>query len=56
MQTVAEYLRYARECREMAARMSNPNDRKALELQAAAWEKIAKAREEVLLAGQKPVP
>lgn len=48
MQTVEEYRRYARECRELAARMDSPNDRKALELQAIAWENIATQREAAL--------
>lgn len=49
MQTVEQYRRYASECRELAARTDSPNDRKALELQAIAWEKIASQREAALL-------
>jgi hypothetical protein len=53
MRTVAEYREFAAKCREMAARMTDPQDRKALELQASAWEKIAAARE-AKLKGDKP--
>ena len=45
MRTVAEYRKFAGQCREMAPRMTNPEDRKALELQANAWEKVADDRE-----------
>jgi hypothetical protein len=45
VQIVEEYRRYARECRVLAERMTSPNDRQALELQAIAWEKIANQRE-----------
>jgi hypothetical protein len=54
MRTVAEYRQYARECREMAARMDNPQDREALELQARAWEKVAAGRETALKNKEPP--
>ena len=53
MKTVAEYREFAAECREMAAKMTDPQDRKALELQASAWEKVANARE-VALKNKEP--
>ena len=45
MKLVEEYRLLARACREMAARMTDPQDRRALELQASAWEKVANERE-----------
>ena len=45
MKTVEEYRQFARACRGMAARLDDPQDRKALELQALAWEKVANERE-----------
>jgi hypothetical protein len=41
MISIAEYRRFAEECREMAARTTNQNDKRALELMAAGWEKVA---------------
>jgi hypothetical protein len=46
--TVAEYQEFAAKCREMAARMTDPQDRRAPELQTSAWEKVANAREAAL--------
>jgi hypothetical protein len=54
MKTVAEYREFAAKCREMAARMTDPQDRRALELQASAWEKVANAREAALQKNEPP--
>jgi hypothetical protein len=54
MITVAEYRRFAAQCREMAARTSNPLDQQALELQAMAWERIANEREAAINNGDSP--
>lgn len=54
MKTVAEYQEFAQACRETAARMDDPKDRKALELQASAWEKVANAREAALQKNKPP--
>jgi hypothetical protein len=54
MQTVAEYREFAAKCREMAAKMTDPKDRRALELQASAWEKVADQREAALKKGEPP--
>jgi hypothetical protein len=54
MKTVAEYREFAANCREMAARMTDPNDRRALELQASAWEKVASEREAALKNKEPP--
>jgi|HubBroStandDraft_5_1064220.scaffolds.fasta_scaffold2523687_1 hypothetical protein len=45
MITVAEYRRFAEECRQMAARTTNQNDKRALELMAIGWDKVADERE-----------
>ena len=41
----AEYKRHARECREQAERMQQPEDRDALDRLAQIWEKLADVRE-----------
>jgi len=56
MITVAQYRQFAAQCREMAARISDPQDRRALELQARAWENVADQREAALKAGLPPIP
>jgi hypothetical protein len=45
MKTIAEYKEFAQKCREPAAKLDDPNDKRATELMAAAWEKVAKQRE-----------
>lgn len=44
------------ECRELAARLTDPRDRHALELMAAGWEKVVREREAAQQANvlQKP--
>jgi len=56
MRTVAEYRKFATECRELAARLTDPRDRRALELMAAGWDKVVREREAALQANvqQKP--
>jgi hypothetical protein len=54
VKTVAEYREFAVKCREMAARMTDPQDRRALELQASAWKKVADAREAALQRNEPP--
>jgi hypothetical protein len=44
MKTVAEYRKFAEECRELAAKLTNPDDKRALELMATAWDKAANER------------
>ncbi|HEX3506544.1 MAG TPA: hypothetical protein VHU22_24435 [Xanthobacteraceae bacterium] len=56
MIAVAEYRNFAAQCREMAVRTDNPLDRKALQIQAAASERIANERETVLKRGEIPKP
>jgi hypothetical protein len=45
MKTVAEYRKFAGDCRELAAKLSTPDDKRAQELMATAWENVANQRE-----------
>ena len=49
MRAVAEYLQHAMECRTLAERVTQPQDRKILEELAEAWEKVAALRERDLI-------
>jgi hypothetical protein len=44
MRSVADYRRFARECRRLAAELSEPEDKRALELMATGWDKTAEKR------------
>jgi hypothetical protein len=52
MRTVAEYRSFAVECRKLAAVLNKPEDKRAMEVMAAAWEKIASERERALVGGE----
>jgi hypothetical protein len=45
MRTVAEYRKYAEDCRELSTKLGNPDDKRAVLLMATAWEKVANERE-----------
>jgi hypothetical protein len=45
MRTVAEYRKYAEDCRELATKLGSPDDKRAVLLMATAWEKVANERE-----------
>ena len=45
MRRVAEYKHYAKDCRALAAQITQPEDKMALEELAKAWEKVAALRE-----------
>lgn len=45
MRWVAEYRRFAEECRRLSATLTKPTDKRALELMAKGWDKSADARE-----------
>jgi hypothetical protein len=45
MKAVVEYRKFAEDCRELAAKLSNADDRRAVLLMATAWEKVANERE-----------
>ena len=49
MKTVAEYRQYAEECRRLAPKVPQPEDKKALEAIARAWDRVADEREAHLL-------
>jgi len=44
MRLVIECLRWERACRDLAAALTNPNDKRALELMAAGWARRAAER------------
>jgi hypothetical protein len=44
MRSVADYRRFAKECRRLAAELSEPEDKRALELMATGWDKTAEKR------------
>jgi hypothetical protein len=48
---VAKYKQHAKECRDLAARMTRPEERKILEDIADQWEKLAALREHDLIDG-----
>ncbi len=48
MKTVSEYREFAAMCRDLAARLEDAKDRKAVELMAAGWDKAADDREQRL--------
>jgi hypothetical protein len=54
MRVVAEYRQRAKQCRNLAARASDPADRKTLKYLAASWAKMATLRERNLT--DKDVP
>ena len=49
MRAIAEYLQHAIECRTLAKRVTQPQDRKILEELAETWEKVAALRERDLI-------
>jgi hypothetical protein len=44
MRTVAQYTKHAEDCRKLAKRTPNPEDRRALEDMARLWERLAEDR------------
>jgi hypothetical protein len=51
MRTVAEYRQFAADCRKLAAKLTDPRDKRATELMAGAWDKVADEREASLRQG-----
>ena len=49
MRAIAEYLQHAIDCRTLAERMTQQQDKKILEELAKAWEKVAALREQDLI-------
>jgi hypothetical protein len=54
MRTVEEYRQFAELCRQLAANLTDPADKRATELMAAAWDKVANERE-AALKGKQPL-
>ena len=54
MQVVAKYRKRAKDCGALAARLSNPADKKRLEYRAEAWAKMADLRERNLTGKDAP--
>ena len=54
MRAVVDYLKHALECRTLAERMTQPDDKRVLEEIAKAWEKIAALRQQDLVDTKKP--
>jgi hypothetical protein len=52
MKTVAEYRKFAQDCRELADKLRDPNDKRALLLMAAGCDKVADERAAKLAAGE----
>jgi hypothetical protein len=50
MKTIAEFQKLAEDCRALAAKLTDPQDKRAVELMAAAWNKVANEREAALKA------
>ena len=48
MRSATDYRRFARQSRRLAAALSEPADKRALELMATAWDKAADKREAML--------
>jgi hypothetical protein len=48
MKTVEEYRGFATDCRKLVAELTDPEDKRAVELMAATWEKVANEREAML--------
>jgi hypothetical protein len=53
MRSVADYRRFARQSRRLAAALSGPADKRALELMAKAWDKTAEKCEKLREEQQK---
>jgi hypothetical protein len=45
VRTVQEYREYAEGCRLLAARLADPNDKRAVLMMAEAWDRVANERE-----------
>jgi hypothetical protein len=45
MRVVVEYRNHAKQCRDLAARASNPAEKRRLKYRAASWAKMAAVRE-----------
>lgn len=53
MRSAADYRRFARQSRRLAAALSEPADKRALELMAKGWDRAAEKREAMQLSEEK---
>jgi hypothetical protein len=51
MKTVEEYRQFAEDCRKLAAKLTDPTDKRGMELMALDWDKVADQREAALKKG-----
>jgi hypothetical protein len=51
MRTVEEYRQFAEDCRKLAKTLTKPDDKRAMELMATAWDKVADQREAAIKKG-----
>jgi hypothetical protein len=56
MQLVAQYRQFATDYRRLAAMLTTPADKQALELFATGWDRIAENREAMLLCKERQNP
>jgi hypothetical protein len=51
VKTVDEYRQFAEDCRKLAVKLTDPKDKRAMELMAVGWDKMADQREAALKKG-----
>jgi hypothetical protein len=56
MHRVAAYRQFARDYRRLGTMLARPDDKRALELMATGWDKVADCREAVLRSEEQPDP
>jgi hypothetical protein len=54
LQQVAAYRQFARDYSRLAALLKSPDDKRAMELMATGWDKVADRREAILLGKSSP--
>jgi hypothetical protein len=55
VKTIVEYRKFAVDCRELADKLRDPNDKRALLLMAAGWDKVADERTaKIAASGEQP--
>ena len=55
MKTVAEYRQFAASCRDLAAKISDPKDKRDVEIMAEAWDKVAERFADAALQRQSTI-
>jgi len=54
MRTVEEYLEYEGECRRLAEKTTRPEDKRALEVMAAAWARLVASQKAQMMKASRP--